>query len=88
MEQLITDRLRDNLARLNLNRVCEVLEDIAGQAETDKRSYLSFRCGGFRKTIRFLSMSHNGLIIHRCVSSFCQFRVTTELSFTPSCASR
>jgi DNA replication protein DnaC len=42
MEQLITDRLRENLARLNLNRVCEVLEDIAGQAESDKRSYLSF----------------------------------------------
>ena len=29
MEQLITDRLRDNLVRLNLNRASEVLEDIA-----------------------------------------------------------
>lgn len=42
MEQLITDRLRDNLSRLNLNRASEVLEAIAQQAETDKRSYLSF----------------------------------------------
>jgi DNA replication protein DnaC len=42
MEQLITDRLRDNLSRLNLNRASEILEDIAQQAETDKRSYLSF----------------------------------------------
>ena len=42
MDQLITDRLRDNLTRLNLIRASEVLEDIAQQAETDKRSYLSF----------------------------------------------
>ena len=37
MDQLITDRLRDNLTRLNLNRSSEVLEAIAQQAETDKR---------------------------------------------------
>lgn len=42
MEQLITDRLRDNLARLNLNRASEVLAAIAEQAEADKRSYLGF----------------------------------------------
>jgi DNA replication protein DnaC len=42
MEQLITDRLRENLARLNLNRASEVLQPIAEQAEADKRSYLSF----------------------------------------------
>jgi DNA replication protein DnaC len=42
MEQLITDRLRDNLARLNLNRASEVLQAIAEQAEADKRSYLVF----------------------------------------------
>jgi DNA replication protein DnaC len=42
MEQLITDRLRDNLSRLNLNRAAEVLETIAQQAEADKRSYLTF----------------------------------------------
>ena len=29
MDQLITDRLRDNLTRLNLNRSSEVLEAIA-----------------------------------------------------------
>jgi DNA replication protein DnaC len=42
MEQLITDRLRDNLTRLNLNRASEVLQTIAEQAEADKRSYLCF----------------------------------------------
>jgi DNA replication protein DnaC len=42
MEQLITDRLHDNLARLNLNRAAEVLDTIAQQAELDNRSYLSF----------------------------------------------
>ena len=42
MDQLITDRLRENLTRLNLNRACEVLQPIAEQAEADKRSYLSF----------------------------------------------
>ncbi len=42
MEQLIIDRLRDNLTRLNLNRASEVLQTIAEQAEADKRSYLCF----------------------------------------------
>src|SRR5512139_1542700 len=42
MEQLITDRLHDSLARLNLNRAVEVLDTIAQQAELGKRSYLSF----------------------------------------------
>jgi DNA replication protein DnaC len=42
MEQLITDRLRDNLTRLNLMRTCEVLESIAEQSEAEKRSYLGF----------------------------------------------
>lgn len=42
MEQLITDRLRDNLHRLNLLRASEVLDLIAEQAELEKRSYLSF----------------------------------------------
>jgi len=42
MDQLITDRLRENLTRLNLNRACEVLQPIAEQADADKRSYLSF----------------------------------------------
>jgi DNA replication protein DnaC len=42
MEQLITDRLRDNLARLKLNRASEVLQAIAEQAEADNRSYLAF----------------------------------------------
>jgi hypothetical protein len=32
MDQLITDRLRDNLTRLNLTRASEVLEAIAQQA--------------------------------------------------------
>ena len=34
MEQLITDRLRENLTRLNLIRASEVLQTIAEQAET------------------------------------------------------
>jgi DNA replication protein DnaC len=42
MEQLITDRLRENLTRLNLNRASEVLQTIAEQAEADNRSYLCF----------------------------------------------
>jgi DNA replication protein DnaC len=42
MDQLITDRLRDNLHRLKLLRASEVLETIARQAESDQRSYLAF----------------------------------------------
>jgi len=48
-EQLITDRLRDNLTRLNLNRASEVLQSIAEQAEADKRSYLSFWTSCWRR---------------------------------------
>ena len=42
MEQLITDRLRDNLQRLKLTQAAEVLDSVLHQAETDKRSYLGF----------------------------------------------
>ena len=42
MEQLITDRLRDNLNRLKLSQVSEVLDTVVRQAEKDKSSYLAF----------------------------------------------
>jgi DNA replication protein DnaC len=42
MEQLINDRLQENLIRLKLIRAAEVLDTIAGKAETDKSSYLAF----------------------------------------------
>ena len=42
MDQLITDRLRDNLHRLKMIRASEVLEHLARQAENDQRSYLAF----------------------------------------------
>jgi len=42
MEQLINDRLQDNLTRLKLSRAAEVLDDIAKKADKDKISYLSF----------------------------------------------
>ena len=42
MDQLVTDRLRDNLQRLKLTRAAEVLDDILGQAEADKSSYTAF----------------------------------------------
>lgn len=42
MEQLINDRLQENLIRLKLIRAAEVLDAIAGKAETDKSSYLAF----------------------------------------------
>ena len=42
MEQLINDRLQDNLMRLKLSRAAEVLDDIAKQADKEKSSYLSF----------------------------------------------
>jgi len=42
MEQLITDRLQENLNRLKLTRAAEVLDTIVEQAETDKSSYLAF----------------------------------------------
>jgi DNA replication protein DnaC len=42
MEQLISDRLHDNLQRLKLSCAAEVLDTVAKQAEKDKSSYLSF----------------------------------------------
>jgi len=42
MQQLISDRLQDNLSRLKLTRAAEILQTIADQAETDKSSYLAF----------------------------------------------
>lgn len=42
MEQLICDRLRDNLNRLKLNQAAGMLDDILQQAEADQSSYLAF----------------------------------------------
>ena len=42
MDQLITDRLQDNLKRLKLTQAAEILDTVVEQAESDKRSYLSF----------------------------------------------
>lgn len=42
MEQLINERLQENLGRLKLTRAAEVLDAIAQKAEADKTSYLSF----------------------------------------------
>lgn len=42
MEQLITDRLRDNLQRLKLTQAAEVLDRVLGQAEAEKTSYMAF----------------------------------------------
>lgn len=42
MDQLISDRLRENLSRLKLIRVTEVLETVVEQAEAEQRSYLTF----------------------------------------------
>lgn len=42
MEQLISERLQDNLSRLKLTRVQEVLETIAEHAKEQKSSYLTF----------------------------------------------
>lgn len=42
MEQLITERLQDNLKRLKLNWAVEILDTIAQKAEKEKASYLSF----------------------------------------------
>ena len=36
MEQLITDRLQENLSRLKLTKAAEVLDVIAQKAEADK----------------------------------------------------
>jgi len=42
MEQLITDRLRENLSRLKLSQAAEVLDTVVRQAEGEKSSYLAF----------------------------------------------
>jgi len=42
MEQLINDRLQDNLMRLKLTRAAEILDAIIVKAETDKSSYPAF----------------------------------------------
>lgn len=42
MEQLINDRLRENLSRLKLTRAEEVLDTIVEKAEADKASYPAF----------------------------------------------
>lgn len=42
MEQLINERLQDNLQRLKMTRAVEVLDDIVKEAERDKSSYLAF----------------------------------------------
>jgi DNA replication protein DnaC len=42
MDQLITDRLRDNLQRLKLTRAADVLDTVLSRAEAEKGSYLSF----------------------------------------------
>ncbi len=42
MEQLITDRLQENLSRLKLSQAAEVLDTVAKEAEKDKSSYLTF----------------------------------------------
>ncbi len=42
MEQLTYDRLKENLMRLKLGRMHEVLDAVVSLAEADKMSYLSF----------------------------------------------
>jgi DNA replication protein DnaC len=42
MDQLISDRLGENLSRLKLIRVIEVLETVVTTAQQEKSSYLSF----------------------------------------------
>lgn len=42
MDQLVTDRLHDNLQRLKLTRAADVLDNILGQAEAEKSSYMAF----------------------------------------------
>jgi DNA replication protein DnaC len=42
MEQLISERLQDNLSRLKLTRAQEMLDTIAEQAKEQKSSYLTF----------------------------------------------
>jgi len=42
MDQLITDRLRDNLQRLKLTQAAEVLDSVLHRAEAEKTSYMAF----------------------------------------------
>jgi DNA replication protein DnaC len=42
MEQLITERLQDNLGRLKLSRASEILDTVVQQAELAQSSYLAF----------------------------------------------
>lgn len=42
MDQLITDRLRDNLQRLKLTQAAGVLDTVLAQAEAEKTSYMAF----------------------------------------------
>ena len=42
MDQLVTDRLRENLSRLKLTQAAEVLDIILKKAEADKSLYMSF----------------------------------------------
>jgi DNA replication protein DnaC len=42
MDQLIADRLQDNLKRLKLTQAAEMLDTVVEQSEADKRSYLAF----------------------------------------------
>ena len=42
MEQLICDRLRDNLNRLKLNQAASMLDDILQKAEVQQSSYMAF----------------------------------------------
>lgn len=42
MEQLICERLRDNLNRLKLNQAASMLDDILQKAEMDQSSYMAF----------------------------------------------
>ena len=42
MDQLISERLRENLSRLKLTRATEMLETVVKQAEAEQSSYLTF----------------------------------------------
>ena len=42
MDQLITDRLQDNLQRLKLTQAADVLDTVLARAEAEKSSYLAF----------------------------------------------
>ncbi|BCO07986.1 ATPase AAA [Desulfolithobacter dissulfuricans] len=42
MEQLTSERLQDNLARLKLSRAAEVLDTVVQQAKEEKSSYVAF----------------------------------------------